>query len=98
MAAAPLRSFRDLHSDRRDLYARLRRIARPHICGVATRRRLERGRGRDRTEAVFPRTFRQDIGRFVSGDGLERLDRLRRRPVIAATTGVVVYRRRWLAL
>src|SRR5450759_1951348 len=98
MAAAPFRSFRDLHSDRRNLYTRLCPVAGPHICDVAFGWRLERGRGRDRTEAVFAGAFRQGIRRSVSGDGLERVDRLRRWPVVAAAAGVVVHRRRWLAL
>src|SRR5271156_383539 len=43
MAAAALRSFRDLHPDRRDLYAGVRPVAGSCVCDVAVGRRLECG-------------------------------------------------------
>ena len=52
----------------------------------------------DRAETVFPGPLRPGIGRSLSGDGLERIDRLRCRPVVAAAAGAVVHCRRWLAL
>src|SRR6266404_4366750 len=98
MVAAPPRSLRDLHSDRRHLYADVRPVAVSPVRVVAAGGGMERGGGRDRLETVFPGTFRQDIGRALSGYGLERVDRLRRRPVVAAAAGAVVHRRRRLAL
>src|SRR5580704_8854223 len=98
MAAAPLCSLRDLHSDRRDLYAGVCPIAGPRVRDVVAGRRLERGRGRDRAETVFPGPLRPDIGRSLSRDGLERIDRLRRRAVVVAATCAMVHHRRGFAL
>src|SRR5471032_2138402 len=98
MAAAPPGSFRDLHFDRRNLYACICRVAGPRIRNVVARRGLERRRGRGRAETVFPRTLRQGVRWPLSGDGLERVDCLRRRYIVAAATGAVVHRCRWLAL
>src|ERR1700730_907889 len=98
MAAAAPRSFRDLHLDRRNLHARVCPVAGPRIRDVVARRGLERCRGRDRAETVFPGTLRPGIRWPVSGDGLERVDRLRRRYIVAAASGAVVHRSRWFAL
>ena len=46
----------------------------------------------------FPGRFDKVSVRSVSGDGLERVDCLRRRHVVAAATGAVVHRCRRLAL
>src|SRR6202012_4351509 len=51
-----------------------------------------------RGETVVPRTVRPIVGRALPGHGLERPDRLRRRPFLAAECGTVVHSRRWLAL
>src|SRR5665647_3595638 len=98
MAAAPLRSFRDLHPDRRDLYAGVCPVAGPRVCDVAAGRGLERGRGRDCAEVVLPGTLRPGVRRPVFGDGLEWTDRLRCRHLVAADPDPVVHRRRWLSL
>src|SRR3974390_1277640 len=98
MAAAPVRPCRDLHPDRRNLYADFREDAGPCLCDVASGRRLGGGGGRHPAETVFPGTLRPPLGRPLPRNGVERGDRLRRLPVLAAATCVLVSHRRWPAL